>query len=111
MLKPLIGMFAICLCIFLMSCANGAPTLLKSSSEIVGETASSQRTFYCDQLQPTPIPGTSQQYVLSLLPGRMNGETDIGYRERLSSDLERGIFDWWINETRDATKYHAICKA
>ena len=69
-----------------------------------------QKAFDCETLTPSFIPYTAQDYVLTLLPKRPEGESDEAYRQRLPSDMHKGIFDWWVEETRQATKHKAYCK-
>lgn len=84
--------------------------MLTSSSGLVAVERKEQKVFDCNSLKPSHIPIFTQDNVLSLLPKRLDGETDSAYRERLPNDMLRGVFDWWVSETGDATRHTIYCK-
>lgn len=108
-LNVLTKLSAICLAIFLTSCASKSPTLLTASSDLVPAERKAQKVFDCNTLSQSSIPETTQRDVLSLLPKRLPGETDPAYRERLDSPLLQGIFDWWNTEVGDAKRHTVYC--
>lgn len=72
------------------------------------ETAFDQRTIDCDTLRPEPIPSVAQQ-LIDTLPPKIEGETDYGYRERLT-DSQKGVFDWFQRDIRNGKRWQVYCE-
>jgi hypothetical protein len=47
--------------------------------------------------------------VIDTLPAKMAGETDDGYRERLTPH-ERGVFDWFNQAIASGKRWEIYCK-
>jgi hypothetical protein len=47
--------------------------------------------------------------LIDTLPPKLTGETDVGYRERLSA-TERGMFDWLQYSVRASARWRGYCE-
>ena len=93
----------------LTSCAHETPASPPSFSVTVRDVAEEQKLADCNQLSPRPIPSSAQYYVIDALPAKMAGESDDGYRERLTPH-ERGIFDWFQMAIQAGKRWEIYCK-
>ena len=93
----------------LTSCAHETPASPPSFSVTVRDVAAEQKLADCNQLTPKPIPSSAQFYVIDTLPQKMAGETDDGYRERLTPH-ERGVFDWFQVTIQSGKRWEVYCK-
>ena len=93
----------------LMSCAHETPASPPSFSATVRDVAAEQKLSDCNQLAPKAIPSSAQFYVIDALPPKMAGETDDGYRERLTPH-ERGVFDWFQVAIASGKRWEVYCK-
>ena len=75
----------------------------------VRDVAAEQKLADCNQLTPKPIPSSAQFYVIDALPAKMAGETDDGYRERLTQ-AQRGVFDWFNQAIASGKRWEIYCK-
>lgn len=67
-----------------------------------------QKRTDCNQLKPKPIPPAAVQ-LLDTLPARLQGETDIGYRERLDPN-QRAMYDWFSKEVGEGANWQVYCE-
>ena len=93
----------------LSNCASPTPPSPGSFSVTVRDVAAEQKLSDCNQLSPKPIPSSAQFYVIDALPPKMAGETDDGYRERLTPH-ERGVFDWFQVAIASGKRWEVYCK-
>ena len=80
-----------------------------SSSIQLSAAVADQRVFDCATLKPERLPATSQLFI-DTLPPKLEGETDFGYRERLSAN-EKGLFDWLQWSIRQSARWRGYCEA
>ncbi len=107
--NALMKLSAICLTIgTLTSCGTTTPTSPPSFSGTVRDVAGEQKIIDCNTLQPQPIPPLSQQ-LIDTLPPKMPGETDWGYRDRLST-YEKGIYDWFQQSIGHGKRWQVYCR-
>ena len=80
-----------------------------SSSIQLSQAVHDQREFDCGTLKPEKLPASSQA-LIDTLPPKLSGETEFGYRERLSA-TERGLFDWLQWSARTSARWRGYCEA
>lgn len=93
----------------LSSCGTTTPTPPESFSGQVLDVAAEQRATDCDFLRPESIPTLSQQ-LIDTLPPKLDGETDFGYRERLTEG-QKGVYDWFQSSIRNGKRWQVYCSA
>lgn len=79
-----------------------------SSSIQLSRAVADQRVFDCNTLKPERLPHDTQM-LIDTLPPKLTGETDVGYRERLSA-TERGMFDWLQYSVRASARWRGYCE-
>jgi len=94
--------------VLVTSCGTKAPAMPPSSSIQLSQAVRDQRVFDCATLKPERLPATSQLFI-DTLPPKLEGETDPGYRERLSAN-EKGLFDWLQWSIRQSARWRGYCE-
>lgn len=91
----------------LMSCATPTKPSPPSFSGTVRDVAKEQKVIDCNALAPDAIPAFSQR-LIDTLPPKMAGESDWGYRDRLS-DHDKGVYDWFQKEIAEGKRFQVYC--
>lgn len=79
-----------------------------SSSIQLSQAVRDQRVFDCQTLKPEKLPSASQQ-LIDTLPPKIAGETEFGYRDRLSAN-EKGLLDWLQWSVRQSARWRGYCE-
>lgn len=93
----------------LANCGTKTPTSLPSYSAQIESAVRNRHVADCDQLKPVPIPEIAQA-LIDTLPAKLEGETDIGYRDRLNPS-QLGIFEWFNKEIGEGKNWQIYCHA